>query len=236
MPRTVIFDFDGTLALGDGPLDAYVRAVDELAGVEGFAEAAAVERSRLATEPGLYRDAYHAVASAAEAVGIDQQTMSAGYLRSRDLLATDEAPVVAPPGLGEFLARLARHAELVLVTNAPDTRIAEALEALGADGVFSRRVCSARKPAGIAAVIDVALMRGPVLSVGDIDEFDLAPARERGADTALVGPAAAHGAAQVTFAGERLELLYPAIEAWAAGAAPDEIVPPGTTFPHERHV
>ncbi|WP_062518460.1 HAD family hydrolase [Demequina gelatinilytica] len=229
MPHTVIFDFDGTLALGEGPLDAYVRCVDEVAGVEGFAAAAATERARLLTEPGRYRDAYHAVAVAAAGLGIDEDALQQGYLRSRDLLATEAAPIEPAPGLGEFLRRLAAHAELVLVTNAPETRIPEALEALGAAGVFTRVVCSARKPLGLAAVIEEVLPLGPVLSVGDIDEFDLAPARERGAATALVGAAAAAPAAEVTFAAERLELLYAAIEAWAADSAPLEDVPSGTS-------
>ncbi|SEI95613.1 HAD family hydrolase [Demequina mangrovi] len=231
MPRTVIFDFDGTLALGEGPLDAYVRCVDEVARVAGFVEAAAVERARMVAEPGLYRDAYHAVATAADYLGIGSDAMSAGYLASRELLATDAAPIEPAPGLGDFLRRLREHADLVLVTNAPETRIPEALVALGADGVFSRIVCSARKPVGLAAAIDEALARGPVLSVGDIDEFDLAPARERGAATALVGAAASTGAHQVTFAEERLELLYPAIEAWAAGTASIGSVPSGTAHP-----
>ncbi|WP_413452907.1 HAD family hydrolase [Georgenia phoenicis] len=220
MGRTVIFDFDGTISLGDGPLDAYARCVARLAGSEALLGEVAAARALDAERPGTYRDGYHAVAAAAHAVGIDDATLSAGYLRSRELLGTDAAPVTAPRGLGAFLRRLAQDARLVLVTNAPAIRIPEALEALGADGAFDDVVCAAGKPAGLAAVIEQALAIGPVLSVGDIDEFDLAPARLLGADTALVGPAARVDAGRSTFAAERLDLLYADIAAWAAAPVP----------------
>ncbi len=220
MRRTVIFDFDGTLSLGDGPLDAYAGCVAEIAGSEELLAEVAAARARELRQPGTYRDGYHAVAAAAHAVGIDEATLAQGYLRSRELLATKDAPITAPPGLGAFLRRLGEHARLVLVTNAPALRIPEALAELGAEDAFTEVVCAAGKPAGIEDVVERALATGPVLSVGDIEEFDLAPARRLGADTALVGPAATLAADRVTYAADRLELLYPDIEAWAAAPAP----------------
>lgn len=219
MGRTVIFDFDGTISLGDGPLDAYARCVAQLAGSDALLDEVAAARALAVQHPGTYRDGYHAVAAAAHAVGIDDATLSAGYLRSRELLGTAEAPVVAPPGLRTFLDRLAQHARLVLVTNAPAIRIPEALEVLGAAGAFGDVVCSAGKPAGLAAVIEEALATGPVLSIGDIDEFDLEPARRLGADTALVGPTAPFHAGRATYAAETLDRLYADIDAWATTPA-----------------
>jgi len=218
--RTVIFDFDGTISLGDGPLDAYARCVAELAGSDTLLDEVAAARAVAADQPGTYRDGYHAVAAAARAVGIDDATLSAGYLRSREQLATDAAPVIAPPGLGAFLDQLAQHARLVLVTNAPAVRIPEALEVLGADAAFADIVCSAAKPAGLEAVLQQALATGPALSIGDIDEFDLEPARRLGADTALVGPTALHGAGRATYAAETLDQLYADITAWATTSVP----------------
>lgn len=214
MRPTVIFDFDGTLALGDGPVRAYARCVADAAGdsriVDDFEDAMV----RIAAGSTAYRDGYHAVAASAAAHGVDAATMDAAYLASRELLATDEAPIDAPAGLSEFLDALGEHADRYLVTNSPNVRIAQALEALGAAGRIEHVVTSAKKPAGIEPVVTACLARGPVLSVGDIYEYDLAPAAALGASTALVGPAAAQPAG-VTMAAATLPELYPAIQTWA---------------------
>ena len=227
MPSTVIFDFDGTIAIGDGPVDAYARCVAEESGGTGLADAISAAREELRRTPGAYRDGYDAVATAARAMGVTERALSAAYLASRALLATPEAPISAPPGLPEFLDRLAQDATAVLVTNSPDVRIREALGALGVAHAFARYVCSAGKPDGLGAEIAAALTDGPVLSVGDIDEYDLAPARALGAATALVGPAAGTHGDLNTFAAERLELLYDDIQTWAAGTAPLTSAPAG---------
>jgi FMN phosphatase YigB (HAD superfamily) len=80
-----------------------------------------------------------------------------------------------------------------------------------------------------------ALLRGPVLSVGDIYENDLAPAAALGADTALVGPTWMSFAARTTMAAATLPELYPLIEVWAGVTTPAPPVPPGTGPTHERH-
>lgn len=216
MTRTVIFDFDGTLALGDGPIRAYARSLAaELDSPQAEAEALAALD---AFEAGLTdaRDGYHAVREVAERHGIDGDGVRRAYLRSREVLATDAAPIHAPEGLSDFLARLAEHARLVLVTNSPPIRIDEALVELGAAAHLAAVVCDARKPEGITTVVEDAIARGPVLSVGDIYAYDLEPAARLGADTAAVGVSAGQVRDRVTMAAERLEDLYDAIEAWAA--------------------
>ncbi|WP_084077981.1 HAD family hydrolase [Demequina sp. NBRC 110057] len=219
MRPTVIFDFDGTLALGDGPVRAYARCVADAAGdsriVDDFEDALV----RIAAGSTAFRDGYHAVAASAASHGVDAATMDAAYLASRALLGTDEAPIEAPAGLGDFLDALAEHADRLLVTNAPDINLDLAIASLGAAGKFEGRVTSARKPVGIEAVVTDALTRGPVLSIGDIHEYDLAPAAALGADTALVGPAAARPPATITMAAVHLPDLYPAIQSWAAQSA-----------------
>lgn len=223
MTATVIFDFDGTLALGDGPLHAYAASVAEAAGEPALIPAAAAALATFAAGGTPWRDGYHAIRAAAESLGVSPGALEEGYLRSRTLLATPAAPVHAPEGLAGFLARLADRAELVLVTNSPPVRIDEALGELGAAPYIGRRVCSARKPYGLVDVVRAALREGPVLSVGDIEEYDLAPAAKWGADTAAVGAAAASAGARATMAAPTLAELYPAIEAWAARAA--EVAP-----------
>ncbi|WP_061962369.1 HAD family hydrolase [Demequina flava] len=219
MRPTVIFDFDGTVALGNGPLTAYAAAVARLAEDSEFATVATDALHAVERGDSEFRDGYHAVAAAAGQRGIDAHLLDRAYLASRDDLATPAAPVEAPAGLPEFLASLAAHADIALVTNAPDIRIREALEALGVAQHFVRVITSARKPLGIEAQVTDALERGPVLSIGDIYDFDLAPAARLGAATALVGPAAANPPADVTMSALHLPELYPAIQTWAAEAA-----------------
>lgn len=219
MTPTVIFDFDGTLALGDGPLHAYAACVGEASGLAGAREACEAALARHAAGKGGFRDGYHAVREAAVALGVAPDALQQGFLDSRALLASDAAPVHAPDGLEGFLARLHQHATIVVATNSPPIRIDAALDSLGAAPHVDRVVCSARKPEGLVPVIEDALTRGPVLSVGDIHEFDLEPATRLGAATAAVGPAAARAGRLVTMAAPGLPALYGAIEAWAADAS-----------------
>ncbi len=218
MRPTVIFDFDGTLALGNGPIEAYARAVAEAAGLPDLAAQALEALAAFEAGEGPAIDGYDAVRIVALEAGVGDDALSTGYVSSRAALATEEAPIHAPEGLEEFLARLAEHAELMLVTNSPDVRITEALAALGAS-VITRRVCSARKPAGLALVIDQVLPTGPVLSVGDIYVNDLEPAVNRGAASALIGATWETHRADVTMAAETLPELYDDILAWARAAS-----------------
>jgi FMN phosphatase YigB (HAD superfamily) len=236
--HTIVFDFDGTLALGRGPLLAYARCVSEL-----VADGASIDIGAALTEAieqfecgeGDYRDAYDAVRQASLLLDVDEATLSRGYMASRELLAGPQAPVIAPRGIREFLEGLPSDVMLTLVTNAPNIRITEALQALDVDDLFSERVYSARKPAGLEEVIGKALKRGPVLSVGDIFEYDLAPAIELGAQTALVGDASGKYTDRVTMHGATLADLYSAITSWAANPAVSPTVPTGTRTNNERH-
>lgn len=207
MPRPhLIFDFDGTVALGDGPVRAYARAVAAEAGLpSSFIESVAAgllagEQAEGADLPAEQTeggnlpadipadaaiDAYDLVRVLATDAGADAAALSRGYLASRAQLATSDAPVFAPDGLAAFLAGV--DAERILVTNAPDIRILEALADLGLDGLFDRVVANAGKPDGLTRLLDELGSDADVLAVGDIWRNDLAPAHERGHTTALVG-------------------------------------------------
>ena len=218
MPATIIFDFDGTLAVGNGPVLAYARQVAEVAG-DGFLQR--VEAGIAAFEAGNspYRDGYDVVGSLATAAGVTDAQLSRAYQRSRELLGTEQAPVSTMPGLDGFLSGLRRHARLVLATNAPEVGVDKVLDAWGVRGAFDALHFAIGKPAGLAAVVRDTLAEGPVLAVGDIAEYDLAPAWSQGADTALVGATAADDSITVTMRGRSLADLRTAIETWAAAAA-----------------
>lgn len=243
---TVIFDFDGTVALGDGPVLAYARAVERLADLPaGFSDEIGRRLAAAATTAGASDrstlDAYDLVRISAAGAGVDDEQLAEAYLASRALLGGIEAPVEAPAGLPGFLDTLgALGATRVLVTNAPPMRIESALTALGLHGRFDRIVTDAAKPAGLARLLDELEgsaatdlgMAGPnsagpaggirLLSIGDVWRNDLAPAHERGYATALVGRFA-DADATPTFRAETIEALYPDLTSWLTTASLSDV-------------
>ena len=231
MPRPIlIFDFDGTVALGDGPVRAYARAVAEQAGLgpsfvdDVAAGLAATEGADAGSSEGAGEatgdaaiDAYDLVRVLAVAAGATADALSRGYAASRAQLASDAAPITAPDGLAAFLADV--DAERILVTNAPGVRIPEALAALGLDQHFDQIVVSAGKPDGLAEMLDRLGEDAAVLAVGDIWRNDLAPAHERGHATALVG-GYPDPSASPDFHARTLPELLPALTDWVRAHAP----------------
>ena len=209
---TIVFDLDGTLALGDGPIVAYARSLARVAG-DGFLTTAEAELASFATGDSGYRDGYHAVGTAAEHAGI------AAYETSRDVLGTPAAPVAPPAGIADLLRDLAGDARLVLATNAPDAGVRELLADWRIADLFSAMHFSVGKPDGLSAVIRGALEDGAVLSIGDIAEFDLAPAAALGAATALVGATCDSSPFPATLRGRTIADLSDDLRAWAAAAA-----------------
>lgn len=220
MTTILLFDFDGTIALGDGPVLAYARHVATALGAsERFVDDV---RVALAAAGPDAVDGYDVVRRAADSFGADGAVLSAAYLASRAQLATAAAPVTVPSGLVEFLRTAGPVAERVLVTNAPAVRLPEALEHLGLAGLFDRIVTDARKPAGMEEVLDALPPDARILSIGDMWRNDLAPAHARGHATALIG-GFADPAATPTFRAADFATLAPQLEAWLR--ATDSSVP-----------
>ncbi|MFJ2542685.1 HAD family hydrolase [Microbacterium sp. NPDC087589] len=211
MNSILLFDFDGTIALGDGPVLAYAAQVATALGDDaGFVDAI---RSALAASDGEALDGYDAVRRAGAQRGADSRLLSAAYRASRQQLATAAAPITAPDGLADFLTEAAADAERMLVTNAPATRIEEALDALGLSGLFDRVVTGAGKPAGLEALLAGLPADARVLSIGDIWHNDLAPAHARGHATALIGGFADTDATP-TYRAADFATLTPQLTAW----------------------
>ncbi|GAA1588882.1 HAD family hydrolase [Leucobacter aridicollis] len=210
-PPAMIFDFDGTVSLGDGPVLAYAQAVADGSGSDEFLPAV---REHMALADGAYIDGYDLVRGVALEWGIAASALAQAYLASRELLATPAAPVAAPAGLAEFLERAP--AERILLTNAPEIRIEAALDALGLRGAFDAVITSAGKPAGISDLLDRLGPERRVLSVGDVWQNDLAPVHARGHATALVG-SHAQPDARPDYAGPTVTELLPALRAWLDG-------------------
>lgn len=232
MAPSIVFDFDGTLAVGHGPVRAYARAVAN--GASQYLEAVDAELARYDAGESAFRDGYDIVGSLAAAEGLSAAALEQAYQRSREELGTAAAPVEAAPELRGFLEGLGRTATLVLATNAPEAGVDRVLDAWGVRTLFDERHFRVGKPAGLEPIVARLLTAGPVLAIGDIAEFDLVPALRLGADAALVGATAANPPVPVTMCGDSLAALRTEIEIWAATAASSTPEPTGAGTGSER--
>ena len=216
--QTIVFDFDGTVTVGNGPVLAYAHVLSRSIG----STAATLEKrvaEQLDTAPGRIcavdapLDGYDVVRRLSMELGATTEQLDHAYQMSRTLLGTTAAPIEAPLGLAAFLAELAPLANLVLVTNSPATNLQESLHALGLHRYFAQVIHSAGKPAGMRAIASEWLVFGRLLSVGDIWENDLEPVAELGGATALIGTPPAR--ADPTFFASTLPELYGEIRRWA---------------------
>jgi FMN phosphatase YigB (HAD superfamily) len=245
--RVVVFDFDGTVSLGHGPVRSYARHIAaSLAAAHAVEVLGRFETELTAPDTGSDTgvtapiDGYDLVRLLSEGYDVPAGVRSSAYLSSRVELATAAAPVIAPTGLARFLTEARPKAHLVLATNAPSIRIEEALGSLGLTGAFDTVHTSVGKPAGFGPLLDELLALLPagtdaaagLLSIGDVWANDLAPADARGASTALVGGPIPAGATP-TFRATHLYELYPALQAWLDSDSPSHS---GTTSISPAHL
>ena len=220
----VVFDFDGTVCIGDEPVRAYAAAVlarSEAAPAVASEVTEALE-SFLSGRSGAsdFLDGYAAVAALTAPFATPEQQEDA-YQSTRQELAAGGILVTAPAGLAALLHELAPLAERVLVTNAPETGIASTLDAIGLGGCFDRVFTSAGKPSGWSAILpELTTAAGRpaerVLSIGDIWVNDLAEPFAAGSAVFLIDRFGAASAAETPHAAAAtIEQLYPAISAWA---------------------
>ncbi len=231
--RVLLFDFDGTISLGDGPVARYAECVAQsLSSGARSSFLHAVEEQKIgcvnssAMRP---RDDYDAIRLAAALFSIPAEALSQAYLQSRLDLAGALAPIEAVPGLANFLRGVRSEAFLVLATNAPATRISDALDTLDLHDAFDDVITSVGKPVGLGRVLErlrtASLDRSlRLLSIGDVWVNDLQPAFLQGFQTALIGSTAPPGATP-TYQAERLDELFPVITAWLSHEAPGAIAP-----------
>lgn len=217
MNPSIIFDFDGTLAVGNGPVLAYARYVAEAAADDYLARVDAELQAYDRGEP-RFRDGYDVVGTLAREDGVAETTLNAAYAHSRTRLGTHDAPVALAPGILDLLSTLDPRIRLILATNAPGDRIPALLSEWGIADRFAATHFVVGKPTGLTPIVRAALRDGPVLSIGDIFENDLAPARALGADTALVGATAGASAASPTLRGSTLAQLLLEIRSWTETA------------------
>ncbi len=194
MERSVIFDFDGTVCIGDEPALAYARAVAEAEPRLGDLPTRVAAYLRGEDSSIDADDGYQAVQLAATAAGVPLEVIQTAFLAARAGISDGSIDVRAPEGLSELLTLLRDGGvRAVLVTNAPPGGLDRILARLDLSDAFDSIYADAGKPHGMEAILDDAVGAGRIewsnlLSIGDIWENDLRIPHERGAATALIDP------------------------------------------------
>lgn len=239
--HVLIFDFDGTVSLGDEPVIAYARHLDEQAGstvdlitrvvsrwlaadgrldeaIDGLTDADPVFLGLHVVDGAI--DGYYAAQKLAALVGVTAEGIDAAYRASRADLADGLITTHAPEGFASFLAAFPASVHRVLVSNSPENGLREQLAKLELARSFDEIVTSANKPAGLPAIAARILAEqgapaARLLSVGDIWVNDLAPVAAMGSATALIDRMPVPEGAAPTVRAPHIEELYPWFLEWA---------------------
>lgn len=240
-PCVLLFDFDGTVSLGDEPVIAYARHLDEEAGsasglitrvvsrflqsdgrlgvaLEGVTDADPLFLGVHAVDGSI--DGYAAAERLAKLIGIPAERIDSAYRASRADLADGLISTHSPEGFGSFLAAFPASAHRVLVSNSPANGLTEQIDKLGLARSFDEVVTDAGKPGGLPAIAKRILDEHGIpphrlVSVGDTWVNDLAPVAPLGAATALIDRMPVPADAQPTVRAPHIEELYSWLLEWA---------------------
>lgn len=223
---TLVLDFDGTVCLGDDPVRLYceevVRVLPQATGtrittsLDGFLDGQAVAGLDEA------QDGYQAVQRLAAGAGVHPAQLDVAYRDSRRRFDAGEGRTWVPDGLLEELAVVrTRGVDLILVTNAPMLGVRAFADRTGLAEQLTGVVADARKPTGMAAILQRLLDRADhppqrLMSVGDVWANDIEPALGLGCAAAYIDRfGTAPGGATAT--APTIQGLYPVLLAWARG-------------------
>ncbi len=227
-----MFDFDGTIYVGDLPVLAYARhsadqlgeaaATDLIDGIRFFLEGRSVRDADagLRVDLGVAQDGFQAVEILADNMGLTDRQIGTAYRQARLDLGRTAFALDPPEGLIELLTELAG-VHVMVVTNADSAGVTEVLTAIGLAGHIDDVITDAGKPGSMPRIIADTLRRiGAVdaptrlMAIGDRWTEDLAEAHLAGACTALVDRFG-RGDGTPTARAADLAGLLPAIQRWA---------------------
>lgn len=215
----IVFDLDGTLYRGMAPLRRYAREIARRLPARARGRFALAARAHLSGQRPLPGDDdWDALVGLARSVAMDPGSLLDAFETTRAWMMAGDCPLEVPAGAAALLRRASARALTVVASNSPDASVGPLLERLGLGGLADVVMAMAGKPDGFVPTVERACARGdaygvPVLSVGDNDRNDIAPALARGWDAAHI-----HGArpprAAATFAAPTFEAIAPLVGAW----------------------
>lgn len=218
-PSTLIFDFDGTVSQGHGPVLAYAQEIADEAQIPHIFEQSEQVLNhpdrrpegpiQIQTNDLVYYpvDGYDLVRRIAARFDVGDDICQVAYMRSRERLA--DTGITAPAGLREFLAEYP--GRKVLATNAPHLGLDAALETLGLTHAFDAVYTSVGKPTGLRRILAEDFAGESVVGIGDIWDNDLAPVAAQGGQTVLVSTDFAAPPANPTWSVTNVSEIYPVL-------------------------
>lgn len=196
----LLFDFDGTLYVGDLPILAYARhaaellpddaATDLIDGIRFFLEGKSM--SGRGADLSAAQDGHAGVEMLARAAGLSSESLDGAYRLARQDLARSAFALDVPEGLPELLNDL-HDVYVLVITNTDLTGVAEVLTAIEIAGHIDQIITDADKPSTMSGHVADALAHigatdAPhrLMVVGDHWTNDLSDAFAAGSQTALV--------------------------------------------------
>ncbi|MCI1219770.1 MAG: haloacid dehalogenase-like hydrolase [Bifidobacterium sp.] len=219
---TVVFDFDGTLCLGDGPVWSYAEhAYSYLESAVRHKAETALDEYLAGTTPMQTREAHHwqdgydVVASFCRD-RVDPRRLQEAYLASRADLASGSATVSMPAGMKDFLRELgALGCRRILLSNSPIIGLRETLARFAVTNDFDAVVPDGGKPSQWPRHLSDFTAQAEsrhLLSIGDYWTNDIEPVLTAGYEVAYIHDSEPSGThAQPTYQARELPQMYNAI-------------------------
>ncbi len=194
MEKIVVFDFDGTIMVGDQP---YLRCAEIISkkmtvkDADDFLSTVKAALNHSISFPG--EDGWSMLASLSKRYAKESIFTEAFHETRKEMLSSEEMTYV-PVSVKVLLTEIKPYSILALASNSPAKYVEPVLERYSLHSFFKYILPGAGKPAGLRQlVMNIANLEKldgayEVLSIGDHYVNDILPAVESGWDGAFVNP------------------------------------------------
>ncbi len=222
MRKVVVFDFDGTVILGDQP---YYRCAEiiskQLPASDADAFISKVKAALTRSIPFPGEDGWNMLSNLSREFS-SKDTFTAAFHETRKEMLEYGNMTYVPESVKVLLRRIKQYAVLALASNSPPSYVEPVLRKYSLDSYFSYVRPGAGKPAGFEYIVRQIIdhEKLPVdfmlLSVGDHYINDILPAVESGWDGAFVNPYGVDPRKSTVSAGD-IDALSEWITDWVQG-------------------
>lgn len=220
MSKIVVFDFDGTVILGDQP---YYRCAEIISKQLNSSDADAfllkVKAALTHSIPFPGEDGWNLLSNLSREY-ISSDAFRIAFHETRKEMLENDGMTYMPDSVKLLLKRIKPYAVLALASNSPPPYVEPVVRKYSLDSYFSYVRPSAQKPAGFHQMVMQIINQEKlpencrVLSIGDHYINDILPAVESGWDGAFVNPFRLDPR-KSTISAENIESLSDWITDWA---------------------